>query len=97
MSNKISINVSAVLNADSLPFRSRNTVDSVRTSFNRTRNQISSQIMNYGNLQGKFDSLSSQMLQISDNIEKIRSVANESANRYYQTDKHLEEMIKNGK
>ena len=95
MNNKISINISAVLNADYLPTRSKNTIDNVRVSFNRTKNQISSQIMNCGNMQNTFNSISTQMLQISDNIRKIHSVANESANRYYQTDKQIEKSIKN--
>lgn len=94
MPNKISINVSAVLNADNLPTQSKSIIDNVRVSFNRTKNQISSQIMNCGNMQNTFTSLSTQMLQISENISKIRSVANEAANRYYQADKRIEENIK---
>ncbi|MBQ6264649.1 MAG: hypothetical protein IJK60_04290 [Clostridia bacterium] len=94
MQNKISINISAVLNAEYLPTRSKNTIDNVRLSFNRTKNQISSQIMNCGNMQNTFNSISTQMLQITENIGKIRSVANESANRYYQADKRMEENVK---
>ncbi len=94
MPNKISINISAVLNADYLPTRSKNIIDNVRLSFNRTKNQISSQIMNCGNIQNTFNNLSTQMLQISENISKIRSVANEAANRYYQADKRMEENVK---
>ena len=71
MPNKISINISAVLNADYLPTRSKNIIDNVRLSFNRTKNQISSQIMNCGNIQNTFNNLSTQMLQISENISKI--------------------------
>ena len=94
MPNKISINIGAVLNAEYLPSRSQNKIDNVRLSLNRTKNQISSQIMNCGNMQYKFDYLSSQLLEISKNVDKIRQVANESANTYYQTDKRLETNIK---
>lgn len=80
------INVSAVIGLSGTASSAKTAVTNVKSSFDSTRRQIDSKILNRNNLGNRFQNVYNSLGSIETKVSRIKSMVEGGANRYQDTD-----------
>ncbi len=88
--SRTTINVGAVIDADSQINSAKSSVSSSKSSFSQTKNSIDGKIQNRSDIRNRLATVHNQLSSIDSQIGKIRSMVQAGANLYRSTDDTVE-------